>query len=148
MSKRFFVCTEKQSILFDRSVIGYAKGKKLAWWHQMGTVWLFADNSGRLTANQLRNDLGEFDSQPLSVGNFLVIEMPDFGGSWGMHYEDPVKMDWLSKAWARPSLPHIARAVQNPSIRGKLEAEAARLLEGEALEGMRKAFGIGNPPPT
>ena len=98
VSKRFVVCLGKPlNVLVSQRVIGYATAKSLKWWHGVETIWLFVDESGQLTADQLRDDLGKMSP----IFDCLVIEITGHDDTWAALGDDAKnKFKWLNEIWS------------------------------------------------
>ncbi|PSS71686.1 hypothetical protein AYI85_04935 [Shewanella algae] len=98
MKKRFAVAldsnTKAQNELFKQ----YIKENGYGWWYWIDGFWLLVDSSGKLTANQLRDDLGEF----YPGVHKLVLELRGDDDTWsgyGPKSEKKNMFSWIKKNW-------------------------------------------------
>ena len=101
MTKRFIVIVdnpaaspslyEKQSERF----IGYAKGKGFGWGSWFSQCWLAVDPFGKMTAEQLTDDVRD-----IFGGHCLVFELREGEGTWAGR--GPKEMfEWVHSNWGK-----------------------------------------------
>lgn len=100
MKKRFIVSLNNSTKAQDQLFVEYIMNNNLGWWHWLKNTWLLVDNSGRLSASELRDIVKDIFKNE----HTLVIEIGNNSDTWagyGPTSEDKNMFEWLKDQWKK-----------------------------------------------
>lgn len=100
MKKRYIVCVNNSTKEQDEKFVEFIKSKNLGWWHWLNNTWLLVDDSGILTAADIRDSARDIFTPEYNI----VIEIGQTTDTWsgfGIKTEDKNMFAWLHKNWKK-----------------------------------------------
>ena len=98
MNKRFAVALDSSTKAQNEEFVKYIRDNGYGWWHWIDNFWLLTSSSGELTAEKLRDDLGEI----YPGVHKIVLELRgdnDIWSGFGPKSENKNMFTWLKKYW-------------------------------------------------
>jgi len=96
MKKHFMAAAGPISTEEEKSITDYFRGQH-AWWHWINDLWLIIDDSGKLTAEKIRNHVHTVAPN----ARILVLEVQK-GADWagiGPQTKEKDMFRWIQKVW-------------------------------------------------
>jgi hypothetical protein len=100
MKRRFVVGLDSSTKEQNQEFIEFIRGRQLGWWHWISNFWLLTDPGGKLSAIELRLELGKI----YPGVHTLVLELSEKDDTWsgfGPKGEDRNMFKWLNDYWKR-----------------------------------------------
>ncbi len=98
MNKRFIIMLNSATAEQNNALLEWIKFEQVGWWHWLKDSWLIATRQNHLTAESVRDKIGEICP---GVHN-LVIELKEGEGTWagfGPNTDDKNMFTWLKDNW-------------------------------------------------
>jgi len=99
MKKRFVVGINAPSDQAVQSIRDFFRSKKYGWWNWITNFWLVIDWEGKLSAGELRDELGKI----VPGENILVLDVSDSRGwsGFGPSTDKANMFKWIQERWSR-----------------------------------------------
>lgn len=102
MKKRFIVMLQDSTKESSDAFLGKIKEWNISWWHWLPTSWLLSDQTGKLSADIIRDTVNEV----FGCHN-MVIEIRDDGtdtwAGFGPKGEKRNMFNWMQETWTKPT---------------------------------------------
>lgn len=98
MRRKFAVALDSSNAEQNAKLREFIKNNGLGWWYWINNFWLLTDSKGRLSAQDIREELGKI----YPGVHCIVLSLDKDGDSWsgyGPNNSEKNMFNWLRETW-------------------------------------------------